>query len=188
MSCCSWWKRPTSCVYKSQRRCHSSQECFNSPYGTQYFIDYAEPIPGTTSLQCCQGVQKYTSLEMRNWYSEFCSSSEYHMTARSLIAFLRQLSTLNLHLSSSTLIFAWSRFNFYLPSQIHLYKLPLSTFGMTFCAHELVLFPPPQPLMSSMLYVVVCVYWLMSSSNVIVVSRFHSRMGYGQTLQHLHCF
>ena len=25
------------------------QECFNSPYGTQYFADYAEKIPGETS-------------------------------------------------------------------------------------------------------------------------------------------
>jgi len=25
------------------------QECFNSPYGTQYFADYAEPIPGTST-------------------------------------------------------------------------------------------------------------------------------------------
>ena len=27
----------------------SFQECFNSPYGTQYFADYAETIPGTTT-------------------------------------------------------------------------------------------------------------------------------------------
>ena len=27
----------------------ASQECFNSPYGTQYFADYAEPIPGTST-------------------------------------------------------------------------------------------------------------------------------------------
>eukprot|EP00795_Rhopilema_esculentum_P016767 gene16767-8229_t len=27
----------------------SLPECFNSPYGTQYFADYAEPIPGETS-------------------------------------------------------------------------------------------------------------------------------------------
>ena len=25
------------------------KECFNCPYGTQYFADYAEPIPGETS-------------------------------------------------------------------------------------------------------------------------------------------
>ena len=25
------------------------QECFNSPYGIQYFADYAETIPGETS-------------------------------------------------------------------------------------------------------------------------------------------
>jgi len=27
----------------------TSQEFFNSPYGTQYFADYAEPIPGTST-------------------------------------------------------------------------------------------------------------------------------------------
>ena len=36
---------------------HSSQECFNSPYGTQYFADYAEPIPGT-STECLSSVAK----------------------------------------------------------------------------------------------------------------------------------
>ena len=35
----------------------SSQECFNSPYGTQYFADYAEPIPGT-STDCLSSVAK----------------------------------------------------------------------------------------------------------------------------------
>ena len=35
----------------------SSQECFNSPYGTQYFADYAEPIPGT-STECQSSVAK----------------------------------------------------------------------------------------------------------------------------------
>ena len=34
-----------------------SQECFNSPYGTQYFADYAEPIPGT-STECLSSVAK----------------------------------------------------------------------------------------------------------------------------------
>ena len=33
------------------------QECFNSPYGTQYFADYAEPIPGT-STECLSSVAK----------------------------------------------------------------------------------------------------------------------------------
>ena len=35
----------------------SFQECFNSPYGTQYFADYAEPIPGT-STECLSSVAK----------------------------------------------------------------------------------------------------------------------------------
>ena len=29
--------------------CHHFQECFNSPYGTQYFAEYAEEIPGEST-------------------------------------------------------------------------------------------------------------------------------------------
>lgn len=35
-------------------------ECFNSPYGTQYFSEYSEPIPGE-STNCLAAVAKETS-------------------------------------------------------------------------------------------------------------------------------
>lgn len=33
----------------TQAHSPSRQECFNSPYGTQFFAEYAEPIPGPTT-------------------------------------------------------------------------------------------------------------------------------------------
>ncbi|XP_055345568.1 omega-amidase NIT2-like [Paramacrobiotus metropolitanus] len=37
----------------------SLPECFNSPYGTQYFADYAEPIPGPTVEALAQAAKEH---------------------------------------------------------------------------------------------------------------------------------
>jgi len=37
----------------------SLPECFNSPYGTQYFANYAEPIPGETSTHLSNMAREY---------------------------------------------------------------------------------------------------------------------------------
>ena len=36
-------------IHEVNRLSSLKQECFNSPYGTQYFADYAETIPGESS-------------------------------------------------------------------------------------------------------------------------------------------
>jgi omega-amidase len=35
-------------------------ECFNSPYGTSYFPEYSEPIPGGPSTDCLSQLAKDT--------------------------------------------------------------------------------------------------------------------------------
>ena len=36
----------------------SAAECFNSPYGTGYFKEYAEPVPGGPSCQALQAAAR----------------------------------------------------------------------------------------------------------------------------------
>ena len=52
----------------------SLPECFNSPYGTQHFPEYAEPVPSGESCQALQSMAKGTTT------IHFSSKSAFHST------------------------------------------------------------------------------------------------------------
>ena len=135
----------------------SSQECFNSPYGTQYFADYAEPIPGT-STECLSSVAKECKIYLiggedfvfhshADLYSRFCAW-------RWGLCFKKDMFKLGVsHDCTPETIkppFMFFHVDFSLGDQsgFNLYyhdrsicKLPLSNFGMWCCLHDFVLSP-----------------------------------------------
>ena len=57
------------------------QECFNSPYGTQYFADYAESIPGETT-KLLSGIAKELQIHLVGGsIPESCDGKLYNTAA-----------------------------------------------------------------------------------------------------------